>query len=258
MSASLSDIIGFLDGELRSSEIQDYPNALNGLQLQNDGTVSYIALAVDASEKAIEQAIAAGADLLIVHHGLFWSGLQPVTGAMWRKIDMAIKNNLAIYSSHLPLDMHPVYGNNSQLAFACNMVKTGEGFPFLDSTLGIQTRFEGSCAELIELLRLATGHDVDAYLQASQHESPGKILVCSGGAGNDLPLAAKMGVNTYISGEGDHWTIPMAAELGINLIYGGHYETETLGVKAIGELLHNKYQLPASFISLPLQAYCAK
>lgn len=255
MKAELAEIVQFLDDELRTREIQDYPNAMNGLQVQNDGTVSKIAMAVDASEKAIMQAVETGADLLIVHHGLFWPGLQPITGCLWRKIDTAIKNNLAVYSSHLPLDIHPLYGNNSRLAFICGLKETGEGFPYLNSKLGIQCQFNGTCAELLEHLKLATGHEITAYMQTSMHESPGKILVCSGGGGDEINLAAQMGANTYITGEGSHWIIPVASEMGINLILAGHYATETFGVKAIGEVLSNKFQVPAAFIPLPPKAY---
>lgn len=257
MKTTLDEIVTFLDDELRTNEIQDYPNAVNGLQLMNDGTVTQIAMAVDASEKAINLAVEAGADLLIVHHGLFWPGLQPVTGVQGRKIRLAVKHNLAIYSSHLPLDIHPLYGNNSRLAFTLGLKETGPGFPFLNNFLGVQCQFGGTCAELIERLKLATGRDLAAWFQTPMHENPGRILVCSGGAGDDIGKAAAMGANTYITGEGGHWTIPVAAELGINLVHAGHYETETFGVKAIGELLHNTYQIPASFIPLPLKAYAA-
>lgn len=253
----LSEIKDFLDVELKIHEHKDYPNAVNGLQVQNNGTVSSIATAVDASEQAITQAIEMGADLLIVHHGLFWSGLQPIIDGMWKKIDMAIKNNLAIYSAHLPLDNHPVHGNNAQLAFKCGMEHTGEGLPYLDGHLGIQTRFKGTCAELVKKIKQATRHHIDAYLQTAPEENPGKILVCTGGAGDEIQNVAAMGVQTYITGEASHWAIPAAAELGVNLILAGHYATETFGVKALGEALHNKFGYPSTFIDLPPSAYGA-
>lgn len=255
MKVELSKIVNFLDAELRTAEIQDYDNALNGLQLENDGTVTRIAMAVDASEKTIQKAIETEADLLIVHHGLFWPGLQPITGLMARKINPAVKNNLAIYSSHLPLDMHALYGNNARLAFLAGMKEIGAGFPYKGANLGIQCQFDGSCAELIEHIKMATGHEITSFLQRPMHDSPGRILVCSGGAGEHITDAAALGVDTYITGESSHWTIPMASELGINLILAGHYATETFGVKAIGELLHNKFNIPAVFLPMPPKAY---
>lgn len=111
--ASLVEVVAFLDRELGTAEIQDYPGALNGLQLQNDGEIPRVIAAVDASLPVIEKAAAGGAGLLIVHHGMFWQGAQPLTGPFYRKIKAAMEAGLAIYSSHLPLDFHPQWGTTS-------------------------------------------------------------------------------------------------------------------------------------------------
>ena len=103
----LQSICNFLDEFLKIREVEDYPNALNGLQLQNDGGVTQIGAAVDASETIIEMAVDRQVDLLIVHHGIFWGGLNRLVGAQFRKIKRAVSTNLAIYSAHLPLDLHP-------------------------------------------------------------------------------------------------------------------------------------------------------
>ena len=117
----LQSICSFLDEFLKIREVEDYPNALNGLQLQNDGGVTQIGAAVDASEAAIEMAIGQRVDFLIVHHGLFWGGLNRLVGAQFRKIKRAVSTNLAIYSAHLPLDLHPGVGNNILLAQALEL-----------------------------------------------------------------------------------------------------------------------------------------
>ena len=114
--ADLAEIVTFLDKELRIAEIPDYPGAVNGLQLANGGKIERIVAAVDASLPVIEAAAAGGPGLLVVHHGMFWQGVQPVTGAFYRKLKIAMEAGLAIYSSHLPLDVHPEWGNNIQLA----------------------------------------------------------------------------------------------------------------------------------------------
>jgi tetratricopeptide (TPR) repeat protein len=109
--------------------MKDYPNALNGLQIENSGAVTKIGAAVDASASTIQMAVEQGIDLLIVHHGLFWPGLQPVTGSHYRALKLAVEHNLALYSAHLPLDLHPTIGNNVLLAAALGFEKTE---PFLE------------------------------------------------------------------------------------------------------------------------------
>ena len=118
----LHTAISFLDGILSVNSIPDAPRALNGLQLENGGTVSKVAAAVDGSEKAIHAALETGADLLLLHHGIFWQPMQPITGIAYRKLKAAMDGNLAIYAAHLPLDVHPAYGNNALLAKACSHV----------------------------------------------------------------------------------------------------------------------------------------
>ena len=117
----LHTAISFLDGILSVDSIPDAPRALNGLQLENGGSVSKVAAAVDGSEKAIHAALETGADLLLLHHGIFWQPMQPITGIAYRKLKAAMDGNLAIYAAHLPLDVHPAYGNNALLAKACGL-----------------------------------------------------------------------------------------------------------------------------------------
>ena len=115
---SLTEMVRYADEVLRVTEIEDYPNALNGLQIENSGEVTKIGAAVDASGHTIQTAVQREIDLLVVHHGLFWPGLQPVTGPHYRALKLALGYNLALYSAHLPLDLHPKIGNNVLLASA--------------------------------------------------------------------------------------------------------------------------------------------
>ncbi|MBR1998551.1 MAG: Nif3-like dinuclear metal center hexameric protein, partial [Akkermansia sp.] len=112
----LQHITHLLDTTLRIREIKDAPVALNGLQVENNGQVTKVALAVDGSQKTIEDAIAAGADLLILHHGIYWCGLRPMTDWFKKKIETCLQHNLAVYGAHLPLDLHPELGNNAGIA----------------------------------------------------------------------------------------------------------------------------------------------
>lgn len=256
MSIELRTVTAFLDGILSVDSIPDAPRALNGLQLENGGTVSRVAAAVDGSEQAIHAALDMGADLLLLHHGIFWQSMQPVTGIAYRKLKAAMDGNLAIYAAHLPLDVHPVYGNNALLAKACGISSCSrEGLDYHGVSLGTHGEFHGTCRELAQRLESALGAPVQAFWAESQDAPAGDVFICSGGAGDDLVKAADLSCRTYVTGEGSHWNIPMARELGINLVFGGHYFTETFGVKALGLLLKDVYGLDCTFIDLPPSAY---
>lgn len=256
MSTDLHAITAFLDKTLSVDSIPDAPRALNGLQLENGGTVSHIAVAVDGSEEAIHAALDMGADLLILHHGIFWQPMQPVTGIAYRKLKAAMDGNLAIYAAHLPLDVHPVYGNNVLLAKSCGIRPgSGKGLDYHGVSLGAQGEFPGTCKELEQTLESVLGAPVQTFWADSPEAPAGNVFICSGGAGDDLVQAAALGCRTYVTGEGSHWNIPMAHELGINLVFGGHYFTETFGVKALGMLLKDVYGLDYTFIELPPSAY---
>lgn len=249
MIIPLFEITRFLDTTLNTEGIVDYKNALNGLQVENKGDITKIAVAVDASEYAILQAIEKQANLLVVHHGLFWGGLSPVTGSSYRKLSLCIENNLAVYSSHLPLDIHPLYGNNAVMAEACGLkIIEKKGITFEGNSVGVLCQFEGTLENLAHRIHEATGMEVRSYPARGNHDDPGTILLCSGGAGDELYEVAKMGVNTFITGEGSHWTLPMAQEEGINLIYAGHYATETFGVKSLASLLSQQFGIHSEFI----------
>lgn len=245
----LKTIVAHCDRILRTKEIGDYDGAANGLQVENRGTVSRIAATVDASLATVKPAIAAKADLLIVHHGLFWSPSHPWTNKKYELLRLLIENNLAVYSSHLPLDAHPKLGNNAQLCAALGFKNLKPFFLTHGQTIGFKTRMKVSRFELIKRLAQATG--------ARPRVIPGggeicqRIGVVTGGAGGDLKQAVSEGVDTFITGEGPHWTYALAEELGVNVLYGGHYATETFGVKALAAYLSKKFHLPWIFLDHP-------
>src|SRR6476646_8311526 len=119
--ASLSNIVTYADRFLRVRDVGDWDNALNGLQIENSGRVTRIGAAVDVSTRVLSEAAKRDVDLLIVHHGLFWPGLQPIQGALRRQLRIAFENDIALYSAHLPLDIHPKVGNNAQLVAALGL-----------------------------------------------------------------------------------------------------------------------------------------
>lgn len=249
-SASLGAIVRYSDRLLRTNQFTDYPGAVNGLQVENNDIVTRIAATVDASTATIRKAIDAGADLLIVHHGLFWGPTHPWTGKRYALLKLLLENNLAVYSSHLPLDAHPQLGNNAQLARALGL-KNPKPF-FIDKNqqaIGFQYRASMKRAELESRLTRALG--------ASPKTIPGgparlqQIGIVTGGAGDELKKAHSEGVDTFITGEGRHWTYALAEELGLNVFYGGHYATETFGVKALAQHLSENFGVPWEFVDHP-------
>lgn len=246
---SLAPIVSWLDRTLRTAEVGDYSGAMNGLQIENSGGVTRVAAAVDACEPAIAEAVARGANLLLVHHGLFWAGAQPITGAHFRKVKTALAHDLAIYSSHLPLDLHPTLGNSALLSRALGFSKLTPFFSAKGQTIGFKTQLRLPLHELAARLERVLG--------SAPHLAPGgpartrTIGVVTGGAGAEIAQAVAEGVDTFITGEGPHHSYTLAEELGANLFYAGHYATETFGVKALAGAVARRFRVPWEFIDHP-------
>jgi dinuclear metal center YbgI/SA1388 family protein len=247
--ASLSQIVRYCERTLRTSDVNDYDGAQNGLQVENRGGVTRIAAAVDASLATIRMAIAARAELLIVHHGLFWSPRHPWTGRNYELMRLLIENNLAVYSSHLPLDLHPRLGNNVQLAGALGLRNLKPFFFDREQHLGLQAQSSVPLKELAKRLQLVVRAE-PVVLRGGPAVCK-RIGIVTGGAGSEVKRAASEGVDTFITGEGPHWTFGLAQELGVNVLYGGHYATETFGVKALAEELSRKFGVPWEFLDHP-------
>lgn len=247
--ANLPAIAAYCDKILRTRDIGDYDNAANGLQVENTGGVARIAAAVDATASTVKMAISAQASLLIVHHGLFWGSRQPWTGKNYELLRLLIENDLAVYSSHLPLDAHPKLGNNALLCAALGLKHLKPFFQSHGQAIGFKSQTTISRTELV--IRLAR------VLGAAPKIIPGGKEICrcvgvvTGGAGEELKQAAQEGVDTFITGEGAHWTFALAEEMGLNVFYGGHYATETFGVKALATHLSKKFNVPWEFIDYP-------
>lgn len=245
----LASIVKYCERTLKTSEYNDWPGAVNGLQVENNGQVTKIAAAVDASMATISKAAATGADLLLVHHGLFWGATHPWVGKRYHLLRLLLENNLAVYSSHLPLDAHPRLGNNAQLAKALGLGQLKPFFFEKGQHIGLQARTQLSRDELEK--RLSNVLHTEPRVIPGGPEICRGIGIVTGGAGDELKKAHEEGVDTFITGEGRHWTYALAEELGINVYYGGHYATETFGVKALAGLLSEKFGLPWEFIDHP-------
>ena len=236
-------MVDYADELLRIREIGDWPNALNGLQIENSGAVTKIGAAVDASTRTIDAAIERGINFLIVHHGLFWPGLQPITGGRRRMLERAFQHDLALYSAHLPLDVHSVLGNNAQLAARAWVSKTPSHFSKQKGQcVGLKVNAQISRAELARKLEHSLGGPVKLFAAGPQQTET--IGLITGGAGSEIYAVAREGIDTFITGEAPHWAAVAAEELGINLLLGGHYATETFGVKALAAHLSDRFDLP--------------
>ncbi len=246
---SLRDLVDYCDGFLRIGEIDDYANALNGLQLENGGSVTKIGAAVDASTPTMRKAVEEEANLLLVHHGLFWSGPRPVVGHVRGQFAFAFDHDLAIYSAHLPLDVHPEVGNNVLLARGLRLQNLA---PFLEhkgKPIGVRSETRTARGDLVARLEKLLGGPV--HCVGGGPLECRSIGIVSGGAGSDVEAAARAGVDTFITGEAPHWAAVAAEELGVNLLLGGHYATETFGVKALAAHLAERFGLPWIFVDHP-------
>lgn len=244
----LSEVVSHLDALLGHADAQDYTGACNGLQVENRGEVTRVAVAVDAHLDTLAAAAEAGADLLLVHHGLTWSPLAPVTGPAYRKLRLCFERNLAVYASHLPLDAHPELGNTAGLAKALGLSGGEPWFEEKGHHLGQFFTVDLDRQELSNRLLNATGQ---SRLLPWGPETVRRLGLVTGGGGSEITRAAALGVDTFLTGEGPHWTDGLARDLGVNLLYGGHYATETFGVKALGAHLERAFGLPWAFLDLP-------
>lgn len=244
---NLSEIVEFCDTTTRQAEVRDFSGAYNGLQVENNGTVTKIAAAVDAGQVPLERAIVANADFLICHHGLFWNAPIPLIDHNYKKIKTAIDGNLAIYGSHLPLDCHPKIGNNALLAQALELTRISSFMPYEGVDIAIITAGpEGGRKTLTARLNMLFPKTYQAIEYGSEHPERIAILTGSGQSAIDQLQANK--IDTLITGELRQHHFNMAQELNLNLYPCGHYATEVFGVKALAEKVSKQFDLEWCFI----------
>lgn len=248
------DLSAYTDELLDTGKTPDYPNAVNGLQLENRSPIRGIAAAVDFSTRAIQGAVEKRANFLIVHHGMFWGGIGPFSGPSYRTLRMLMENDIAVYSSHLPLDRHPTLGNNALLAVELGLTPTGSFARFQDIYIGVSGENDVETASLVARARKfakSYGEVRTSAIASGRRTHKWGICTGAGASAETLSEALIAGIDTLIVGEGPHWTAIHAEEHGLAIIYAGHYATETLGVSALAQYLADRYQLPWNFISAP-------
>lgn len=239
----------YLNELLKIREIKD--KSLNGLVVDNTEKVSKVALAVDASLDTFMKAKQAGADFLFVHHGLWWGESLPLSGGLYRRIKFLIEENIALYVTHLPLDIHPEFGNNAQAAKLLAWPVKKDFGNYNDLLIGKEVLFE-SPRKLEDLVKdLKDKLKVNPVVWDFGLKEIKRLGYVSGDALDLLPQAIELRLDAYVTGEPKHSYYWMAKEEKINVIFTGHYLGETLGVKAIGKHLKNKFNLKVEFLYLP-------
>lgn len=238
-----------MNEKLEVAAVEDY--SVNGLQVQGTQTVRKIALATDAALSVYQKAAQAKCDMVIAHHGLVWGGIKAVTGRYYEHIKFLIDHEINLYAAHLPLDANPTLGNNAQLAL---MLQLDNLKPF-GAYHGTRLGYAGT---------LSTPVTAEALAQTMQREIGGEPLILpfgpktiqsvgivSGGGSSTLPEAIENGLDCFITGEGKHEDHHLALEGRINVLYLGHYQSETVGVKALGRDLENQFDVETVFIDEP-------
>jgi dinuclear metal center YbgI/SA1388 family protein len=242
----LFEIVDFCDNFLNVNGIKDYGQAYNGLQFENDGTVTKIGAAVDANLLTIERSIENNVDLLLAHHGMLWGQVTPITKVIRKKYNLLLTNNLAVYGAHLPLDMHGEIGNNASIVHALELHQISKilidktydfEIPLASAGYGRETLKSKLCALFPQTKCMEFGT-----------ENPKKIAICSGGGGSHVIDMVESGADTVVTGEGQRHLFDIAYESGINLYLCGHYATETFGVKNLAALVSKKFGLDWVFI----------
>ena len=243
------EIAEFLNKELRIHEIKD--SSCNGLQVDNEKEVNKIGFAVDACLDSFKKASEAGCQMLITHHGIIWDGIKAIRGNTYEQIKFLIENNIALYTAHLPLDKHEKYGNNIQIANLLKLTNIKEFGYHNNSPIGFMGEFEEEIS-LKEIKEVLTKNGMKNIALEFGKEKVKSIAIVSGGGSAELFQAINVNVDLYFTGEPLHYTYHLAKENNINVIFGGHYQTETLGVKALMPLLKEKFNIEVEFIDVPV------
>lgn len=244
----LADLQAYLDRYLGVGEIPDEPNALNGLQAENSGAIGRIVAAVDASLETIVGIGAGAPALLLVHHGLFWDGNVPLTGRRMRRVRALLERDTALYSAHIPLDVHPEVGNNVVLAERLGMHVAGWFGLYRGIRLGVWGDAPAVLRDRDALARrLCELLGTEARILPGGARDVRRLGLVTGGAGSMIAAARDAGLDTFVTGEGPHHTYFDAMEWGVNVLYAGHYATEQLGVQALAAHLSVRFGLPWQF-----------
>lgn len=249
---SLTEITQFLNTELQVAKYSDL--AVNGLQIESpNSSISKIAFAVDSGLSVIDEAIESGAQLLVVHHGVFWGKLEPLVGVWAKKATACLTRGLSLYAAHLPLDGHTVLGNAAQIASSVLGAQEIEPeFEYHGNPLGVRARLKSPTAiqEIAKILSSCEGAQAPLVLPFGKQEIL-TVGVATGSGTSLIPHAANRGIDLLITGEPKQEAYHLARELGCSVIFMGHYASETFGVRALQRVLEARFGVETIWISQP-------
>ncbi len=232
--------------------IADWPDkSLNGLQVEGVGEVRTVALATDAALATFCMAADAGADFLIVHHGLFWGSAVPVTGPHRERLAALFDAGISLYAAHLPLDGHAEVGNNAVLARLLGLTDRRPFGRYGERWIGVEGRPPGPCDRAGLAARIEALLGVRPDVLAFGGEIVQRVAIVSGAAADLVPEAAAAGVDAFVTGETSHIAWHAARERDLNVFFAGHYATETLGVRALGDVLSERFGVETVFLDAP-------
>jgi dinuclear metal center YbgI/SA1388 family protein len=247
----LESLLQYIDEYLEVADFPDYDHALNGLQVDGPSHVGTVAAAVDASQASIAAAAAAGADLLLVHHGLFWDGLKPLVGRRSKRVRALFDAGIALYSCHLPLDAHTEVGNCALLMRAIGLEAKGRIGRYGGSDLGWWGVLPEPCGIVDLEGRVSTAVGGPVKTLGGGPSSVRRVGVLTGSGGSFIQEAQRLGLDAFVTGEAAHHTFFDAAEYGIHVLLAGHYATETFGVRALSAHVGERFELATVFIDQP-------
>lgn len=254
-TTTAAEIAAFLDELLGVDGFPDYPNALNGLQLGHRGPVRRVVTAVDFSTSTIDSAIAADANFLVLHHGMYWGGLQRLVGLPLERLRKLLESDIAVYAAHLPLDSSESVGNCVLLARKLLLEPSGRFGEYQGVPIGVAGDSDLLTAELLDRASaFAADHGGSARatsISANRRTRRWGVITGSGADSSTLHAAVTAGIDTLITGEGPHHTTVDAPDLGLAIIYCGHYASETLGVGALARVIGERFSIPSEFLPVP-------
>ncbi|MDP2715983.1 MAG: Nif3-like dinuclear metal center hexameric protein [Rheinheimera sp.] len=242
-------LVKFLNTELQSEKIRDY--CPNGLQVEGKARIARVVTGVTASQALLDAAVAVNADAILVHHGYFWKNeTAPVTGIKKKRLQTLLRHDINLLAYHLPLDVHPVLGNNAQLG---RLLKA-QHITAVAAVEPIGVLMQGELTQAVPVQQIAAGLEQvlgrQVLLHAAGSHDVSKLAWCTGGGQGYIEQAAAAGAQLFISGEVSEQTIHLSRELGIHFIAAGHHATERYGVKALGEFISQQLGLEVQFIDI--------
>lgn len=251
-TTTLSAVTAFLDDLLKVGEFHDA--ALNGLQIESpQHTIKTVAVAVDAGLSVLNEATKRKAELLIVHHGLFWGSAAPIRGPLAKKIALCMNSGLSLYAAHLPLDAHIPLGNAAQLATYLGASETTPCYDYRGKPIGVQTELAApkSLHDIADTLAKCEGVTQPPLILPFGAQSISKVGIATGSATSCIPETVSRGLDLLITGEPKQECYHTAKDLGCSVICMGHYASETFGVRALERVLSERFGVKTAWINEP-------